>query len=444
MAGRTMNLFIWRLRAQLQKFGAAEGGNIAVIFALTLLPVMTGVGAAIDYSHANATKEAVQSALDSALLAGAKAGTEDSGSTWKSIAANVFSSNLAAKSISVSAPVFSKDDANSFYTGSVTASVPTSILGVIGINTLGVTAGGRATAAEGDNSCILTLDHGQPKSHVSLKLNGAPVVNLSGCSIRSNTSLDCNGHDGNLTKSYASGSVAGCGKPRPSAPTVPDIFTDLAKNITTTECPSGKGTGFIWTVPDVLPTQAATVKIVNKTGYTEYHICGDLTVSGSGFLTGSAPATDFVIVIENGSLIVTDKSTISTVRTAIVLTGDNNWPAKIEFPNGNGKLATLSMSPPTSVGNPWQAVALYLDPKLTKSVDNSWGPGAAFNADGLVYLGNSNVVTDGNTASANSKCSKFVMNSFTTNGHVELNFAQQNCAAIGLKQWDGIFVHLIK
>src|SRR3954449_7885540 len=174
MAGRTGNFFVRRLRGQLRKFRAAEGGNIAVIFALTLIPVMTGVGAAVDYSRANATKEAVQSALDGALLAGAK----DGSSTWKTVAANVFSSNLAAKSISVSNPAFSKDDANSFYTGSVTASVPTSILSVIGIHSMGVTAGGRATAAEGDNSCILTLDKGQPKSHVALKLNGAPVVNL--------------------------------------------------------------------------------------------------------------------------------------------------------------------------------------------------------------------------------------------------------------------------
>jgi hypothetical protein len=437
MAGRTVNFFVRRLRGQLRKFRAAEGGNIAVIFALTLIPVMTGVGAAVDYSRANATKEAVQSALDGALLAGAK----DGSSTWKTVAANVFSSNLAAKSISVSNPAFSKDDANSFYTGSVTASVPTSILSVIGIHSMGVTAGGRATAAEGDNSCILTLDKGQPKSHVALKLNGAPVVNLSGCSIRSNTSVDCNGHDGSLTKSYASGAVASCSKPQPNSPIVPDTFADLAKNITSL-C-GADTTGATW-IPGAIPNGAGTKPPVVKTGYTEYHICGNLTVSGSGFLTGSAPATDSVIVIENGSLVIADKAVISTARTAIVLTGNNSSPARIQFPNGNGKLATLTLSPPTMASNPWQAVSLYLDPKLTNSVDNTWGPGAAFNADGLVYLGTSNVVTDGDTASANSKCSKFVMNSFTTNGHVELNFAQVNCAAIGLKQWDGIIVHLIR
>jgi hypothetical protein len=74
------------------------------------------------------------------------------------------------------------------------------------------------------------------------------------------------------------------------------------------------------------------------------------------------------------------------------------------------------------------------------------GPDPSFSADGLVYLGNSNVVTDGNTASSNAKCSKFVMNQFTTNGHVNLDFNQTvaSCKAIGLKQWGGVVVYLMK
>jgi hypothetical protein len=54
------------------------------------------------------------------------------------------------------------------------------------------------------------------------------------------------------------------------------------------------------------------------------------------------------------------------------------------------------------------------------------------------------MVTDGNTTSSNAKSSKFVMNSFVTNGKVELDFDQSvaSCAAIGLKQWSGIVVQL--
>ena len=165
-----------------------------------------------------------------------------------------------------------------------------------------------------------------------------------------------------------------------------------------------------------------------------------------GYLTGSAPTTDYVIVIENGKLNVANNANISTKRTAIVLTGNNNYASNIDFPNGNGQSATLNLSPPIGAANVWQGVALFQDPSLTKSIDNKWGPGANFNADGLVYLGNSNVVTDGNTASSNAKCSKFVTNTFTTNGSIELDFDQSvsACSAIGLKQWGGVVTHLIR
>jgi hypothetical protein len=435
VAGSTVEVFVRQFCNGLRRYRAAEHGNVAVIFALAVAPLATAMGIAVDYSRANAVKADVQAALDSALLAGAK----DGSSTWTTLAANVFNANFGAKAISLPTPAFTKDE-NLVYSGSVTASLPTSILGVLGIHSLDVSAHGKATAAEADNSCILTLDHGQSKSHVSLSLNGAPAVNLSGCSIRSNSSMNCNGHDGNLTKSVASGSAAGCGRPSSGAPPVPDTFADLAKNITSL-CGADRN-GATWT-PGAIPNGAGTKPAVAKTGYTEYHICGDLTVSGSGFLTGSAPATDSVVVIENGSLVVANNAVINTARTAIVLTGDNSSPAKITFPNGGGKKGTLSLSPSTATGNPWQAVSLYLDPKLTKNVDNSWGPGAAFSADGLVYLGNSNVVSHGNTGSGDSKCTKYVMNSFVTNGSVKLDLSQQNCSAMGLKQSDGMVVHLI-
>jgi hypothetical protein len=169
-------------------------------------------------------------------------------------------------------------------------------------------------------------------------------------------------------------------------------------------------------------------------------------VNGSGYLTGSSPTSDSVIVIENGSLNVPNNANVSASRTAIVFTGNNTYASAINFPTGNGQSASLVLSAPTDATNPWQGVALYEDPKLTYQVDNRWGPGATFSADGLVYLGNSNVVTDGNTTSNNSPCSKFVMNSFTTNGHVDLDLQQQvsACSAIGLKQWAGVVVHLIQ
>jgi Flp pilus assembly protein TadG len=431
--GTTESGTMLRVPKFVRKFYGDKNGSIATTFAVMLIPILTGVGAAIDYSRANAVKVQLQGALDSALIAGAKDGT----SSWMQVAQNVFAGNLASKNIAASTPTFTSET-DSSYAGSVTASVATSVLSIIRIRTLTVGASGKAKMVEADNSCILVLDHGQPTSHNALALNGAPMVNLSGCSIRSNTSMDCNGHDGSSTKSYAAGTATGCAGPKSNAPLVPDVYASLSPGIGKS-CGTSRP-GVNWT-PGTLPTGSGFIT-VDRGAYTEYHVCGDLTVAGSGYLTGNPPSKDVVVIIENGNLTVANAADVNTVKTTIVMTGDNNYSSKINFPNGSGKLGTLTLSASTGSTNPWQGVAIYLDPTLTKDVDNSWGSGAEFNAEGLVYLGNSNVVTNGNMSSSNSKCTKFVMNSLTTNGHVDLNFTQADCAAIGMKQWGGITVHL--
>ena len=427
----------------LARFRDDRGAAIAPIAALALIPIMTAVGATVDYSRANNVRSKLQSALDAGLLAGARENTPN----WDQMAKTVFEASLkASTSANYQISKAFVQDTGQIFKGNASTVVPTAFLGLINIHSMKVAVTSTATASEADNSCILTLDKGQPKSHVSLSLNGAPVVNLSGCSIRSNTSIDCNGHDGNVTKALGAGSADGCSNPKPGSSVVPDIYAPLASKITPA-CGTSHGPGVNWS-PGSIPATGAGFKIVTGAdGRTEYHVCGDLTLKGSGALLG-APSSDALIVIENGDLEIEDKASISIARTAVVMTGNNNYNVsnRVIFPTGNGKEATLKLSPPLDPGNHWHGVALYQDPKLTKNVDNTWGPGSDFSADGLVYLGNSNVVQHGDTSSNNAKCSKFVMNQFTSNGHVNLDFNQTvaSCAAIGLKQWGGIIVHLMK
>jgi len=69
-----------RLRDRVRHFAAAREGNIAVIFALAVIPVVGLVGASIDYSRANAVKADLQAALDAtALMVSKNASTQTSG-----------------------------------------------------------------------------------------------------------------------------------------------------------------------------------------------------------------------------------------------------------------------------------------------------------------------------------------------------------------------------
>ena len=47
---------------------AANGGNVAIVFALSLVPLVGAIGAAVDYSRIGDIRSRLQLALDSAVL----------------------------------------------------------------------------------------------------------------------------------------------------------------------------------------------------------------------------------------------------------------------------------------------------------------------------------------------------------------------------------------
>jgi Flp pilus assembly protein TadG len=59
---------IGQIRAAANRFAKANQGNIAVIFAIALVPLLSFVGAAIDYSRFSNARSSMQSALDSTAL----------------------------------------------------------------------------------------------------------------------------------------------------------------------------------------------------------------------------------------------------------------------------------------------------------------------------------------------------------------------------------------
>src|SRR3954467_15877702 len=63
-----MKTLIDRLCRTVRNFRAANGANVTVTFALATVPLVGFVGAAVDYSHANSVKTALQAAADSTAL----------------------------------------------------------------------------------------------------------------------------------------------------------------------------------------------------------------------------------------------------------------------------------------------------------------------------------------------------------------------------------------
>ena len=157
---RTVLLQIYSLARAIRRFTSARGGNVAITFALTLIPILGMVGAAVDYSHANSVKAAMQAALDSAALMLSKEATSDTSSQLQTNAQKYFNALFTrpeATSVTVTATYTSIGGSQIMVNGS--ANVPTSFLGVIGYHNIAVNATSTAKWGSSRLRVALVLDN---------------------------------------------------------------------------------------------------------------------------------------------------------------------------------------------------------------------------------------------------------------------------------------------
>ena len=139
---------------QLARFAAAEQGNIAMIFAIALVPVLSLVGAAVDYSRAVQARTSMQAALDSAALMLSKdlsSGTITTSqiSTKAQAYFNaLFTGTATLPSVSVAATYTASTSMGSTIQLTGTGTYTTSFMKIAGFPTLGI--GTTSTSAWGN------------------------------------------------------------------------------------------------------------------------------------------------------------------------------------------------------------------------------------------------------------------------------------------------------
>ncbi|HEY8580662.1 MAG TPA: hypothetical protein VIL72_12295, partial [Beijerinckiaceae bacterium] len=278
--------------------------------------------------------------------------------------------------------------------------------------------------------CILTLGSDMDLGDPAMVFNGAPRVDLTGCTLRSNKSIKCNGAGLAAFASIAVGDVVNCPNPYPRSAAVPDIHEALKEKI---ELKCGYlASGYAWAA-NTTPTGTSVI-VTYRAGYRLINVCGPLTLKGVGDITSAASTDDTVIVVENGDLILDADADVKLNRTTVVLSGQTG-SHKITFPNGAGKTAKLSISGSRGDDTPWRGVAAYQDPRLTENVDLDWGPGASFAFDGVAYFPRSKFILRGVAETGPSSCSKIVAYSFKSDGGVSLRQNADACAANKMAQY---------
>ena len=150
-------LFLSRL---MSRFRRDQSGNIAVIFTLACLPLITAIGCAVDYSKAVAIRTKLQSAADAAsvgslsktapafIAAGAMT-SDGSIPVGVTDAANIFNGNMSGVTgytLNSLTPTVTKTGSAVTSNVQFSANVQTMFVGVIGKTTMTVTGTSTATA----------------------------------------------------------------------------------------------------------------------------------------------------------------------------------------------------------------------------------------------------------------------------------------------------------
>ena len=158
-------LSIWtNFLSALRTFRIARGGNVAITFALATLPIIAGVGFAVDYSRANRVKVAMQNALDATALMLAKEAATDTTDQLQANALKYFSAQFTGAEAKYGATnlTVTANFTNSGGTAvamNASADVPMVILGIIGYDTLTVSASNTAKWGTNRLRVALVLDN---------------------------------------------------------------------------------------------------------------------------------------------------------------------------------------------------------------------------------------------------------------------------------------------
>jgi Flp pilus assembly protein TadG len=139
-----------------KRFLGDRRANVATIFAIAAIPLLSVTGAVVDYTYGFRLRTLAQDALDAATLAGGKKVT--SGQTVVSAeVSSFFASNVSGVIDPI--PTVSTVVSGATVTSTATLNVPTHILSVVGINNLEFDLRSQVTSGIGTLEVALVLDN---------------------------------------------------------------------------------------------------------------------------------------------------------------------------------------------------------------------------------------------------------------------------------------------
>ena len=389
-------------------------GGADPMLALLALPLMGAVGAAVDFSRANATRTAMQGALDStalSLLRQAASGADVSGQAQQTFGA--LFAHPEVLNVSVNA-VSSSGGASEDVSLTASGAVMTTFLGVLGYSTLNITAQSTANSTNDTSGCVLALD-----STISgaVSASGSSSVSLKDCSLYSNSNSASSLTAGGSTTLSASliGVVGGVSLSGSNVTTTKGIRTgipQLADPYIDVAFPSYSGC-----------TQSNfTAKTTITIGPGVY--CNGISVNADATLT----LNPGIYYIDRGSFAVNGGGTVTGTGVTLVFTSSTgtNWPTATI--NGN---AVVSLTPPLS--GPTTGIVIFGDRRLPTGTAFKLNGGSDQSLSGAIYVPTGAINYSGG-ASTSMSCTQIIGDTinFTGNSNVAINCSSYKTRPFGL------------
>jgi Putative Flp pilus-assembly TadE/G-like len=406
---------------------ADERGAVSVIMGVLMVPLVGALAIGFEVSNWYMTMRGMQNAADAATIAAATNGGSNYDVEAKAVAARYgYVDGTNTISITASNSAACPGGGNNCYSVTISSLVPLLLSRVLGFKGNATSNGAAAmqlsssavAKSQPQNLCMLALAGSGAAQ--GIRTNGAPVANMNGCNVMSNTAAQCNGSNLGAGYGFAHGTSNNCGAtPVSNVPAVRDPYAYLASNIpplSSSPCagnyPQETTHGNTVTPPSARVLGAATLNGVTSSlslnGGNNF-MCGDQVLTANVTINTQlgSPA---VLVIENGQLDLNGHTLTTSNGSAvtIVFSGTNGSYVHAPTDNTNGSGGNLNIAAPTS--GPWSGVAIYQDPSLTTGVDVSGaGNSPTWNISGLVYMPHASVTFKGAIDKATNGKSCFVM-----------------------------------
>ncbi len=365
---------------------ASASGQVMVLICVALVAIVGMIAVVADFSFMQDQKNMMQTAADSAAMAGAEElNYGDLAAAGKADAAsNGYTDGQNGVTVAVNNPPSTgPNTANTAYVEAiVTMPEPTYFLRVLGVSSISVSA--RAVAYQGGGpNCIYVMD---PTASSAMSISGSAVIQ-SGCGL--------------LVDSSASNGLAANGGATITAPTIGVVggYTSDS-NVSFTPTPK---TGVIAASDPLAYVQAPTVGSCAHTNFSlngvgssgsPYQLypgtyCGGISVNGNSWLNFN-PGT---YVLAGGGMLI---------RSGAVMTGTGVTFYNTTGTGGYGPIAlsgsaTVNLSAPTS--GPLAGILFFQDRSIPSSAAGSTITGNSSSSfDGALYFPTTQVTYSGNSS----------------------------------------------